>query len=121
MISGSLQSMLQATVGHGLSLDPLSFCQDGRAAPEVDVGWGKIVDAFVVTAVVVLVDERGDLRFEISRQEIVSNRMRFLNRSAADSASEQPRGSPCRLRLTMGITAIRSALQRARSAPARRC
>jgi len=58
VISGSLQSMLQATVGNGLSLDPLSFCQDGRAPPEVDVGWREIVDAFVVTAVVVVVDER---------------------------------------------------------------
>ena len=63
--------MLRATVGNGLSLDPLSLCQDGRAAPEIDVGWGEIVDAFVVTAVVVVVDERGDLRFEITRQEIV--------------------------------------------------
>ena len=41
------------------------------APPEVDVGWGEIVDAFVVTAVVVVVDERGDLCFEITRQEIV--------------------------------------------------
>ena len=54
-----------------MSLDPLSLCQDGRAPPEVNVGWGEIVDAFMVTVVVVVVDERGDLRFEITRQEIV--------------------------------------------------
>ena len=40
--------MQQALVGNGLSLDPLSFCQDTEAAPEVDVGWGEIVDALVV-------------------------------------------------------------------------
>lgn len=40
--------MLQAAVGDGLSLDPLPFCQDGGAAPEVDVGGGEIVDALVV-------------------------------------------------------------------------
>ena len=66
--------MLQATVGNGLSLDPLSLCQDGRAPPEENVGWGEIVDAFVVAAVVVVVDECGNLRFEITRQEIVFQR-----------------------------------------------
>src|SRR5262249_61230691 len=45
--------MLQATVGDSLSFDPLSLDQDGGAASEVDVGWGEIVDALVVTAVVV--------------------------------------------------------------------
>ena len=72
--------MLQATVGHGFSLDPLSLCQDGRAPPEVDVGWGEIVDAFVVAAVVVVVDERGDLRFEITRQEQDPVYVRLLTR-----------------------------------------
>src|SRR5918911_241692 len=60
-VSGSLQSMLQAAVGHSLSLDPLSLCQDGGPAPEVDVGWGEIVDALVITAVGVVVEEGGGL------------------------------------------------------------
>src|SRR5262249_15249301 len=36
-----------------------------------DVGWGEIVDALVITAAVVVVDEGGDLGFEIARQEVV--------------------------------------------------
>ena len=52
--SGSLQPVAQATVGDGLSFDPFSFCQDGWPAPVVDVGGGKIVDALVVAAVVVV-------------------------------------------------------------------
>jgi len=54
VLSGRLQAVLQATVGNGLSFDPLSFGQDSRAAPAVDVGGGEIVDAFVVSTVVKL-------------------------------------------------------------------
>ena len=71
VISSCLQSMLQAAVSNGLSLDPLSLGQDGGAAPEVNVGWGEIVDALVVAAAIVVVDEGGDLGFEIARQEVV--------------------------------------------------
>jgi hypothetical protein len=67
---GGLQAMLQATVGIGLSFDPLSFGQDSRTAPAIDVGGDEIVDAFVVSAVVVVVDEGGNLRFEIAGQEV---------------------------------------------------
>ena len=77
VLSGHLQAVLQATVGNGVSFDPLSFGQDRRAAPAVDVGRSKIVDALVVSAVVVVVDESGNLRFEIAGQEVISNRMRF--------------------------------------------
>ena len=63
--------MLQASVVNGLSLDPLSFCQDIGAAPEVDVGWGEIVDTLVVTAAIVVIDEGGDLGFEIAWEEVV--------------------------------------------------
>jgi hypothetical protein len=68
---GRLQVVLQATVDSGLSFDPLSFGQDSRAAPAIDVGGGEIVDAFVVSAVVVVVDESRDLRFEIAGQEVI--------------------------------------------------
>jgi hypothetical protein len=71
VISGGLQVMLQSTVGNGLSFDPFSFCQNGWTAPAVDVGWGKIVDAFVVAAVVIVVDKGRNLSFEIAGQEIV--------------------------------------------------
>ena len=71
VISGSLQPVAQATVGDGLSFDPFSFCQDGWPAPEVDVGGGKIVDALVLASVIVVVDEGGDLGFEIAGQEVI--------------------------------------------------
>src|SRR5438046_394213 len=70
-MSGGLQPVLQAAVSNGLSLDPFSFGQDGWPAPEVDVGRGEIVDALVVAAVVVVVDEGRDLGFEIAGQEVI--------------------------------------------------
>jgi hypothetical protein len=51
-MSGGSQLMLRAAIGHGLPFDPLSFCQDGWVASEVDVGQGEIVDALMVAAVV---------------------------------------------------------------------
>jgi hypothetical protein len=72
--------MSQTSVGNGLSLDPLSFCQDTGAALEVGFGWDEIVDALVVTAAVVVVDECGDLRFEITRQEQDPVYVRLLTR-----------------------------------------
>ena len=63
--------MLQAAIGNGLSFDPFSFCQNIRRPPEVDIGGGKIIDALVVAAVVVVGDERRDLGFEIAGQEVI--------------------------------------------------
>ena len=71
VLLGRPQAVLHASVGNGLSLDSLSFCQDTGAAPAVDVGWGEIVDALVVTAAIVVVDEGGNLRFEIAGQEVI--------------------------------------------------
>ena len=74
---GRLQAVLQATVGNGLSFDPVSFGQDSRAVPAVDVGGGEVVDAFVVSVVVVVVDEGGNLSFEIGGQEGSTDFSRF--------------------------------------------
>jgi hypothetical protein len=63
--------MLQAPQFDRLSLDPFSLQQDGLAAPEVDVGGGEIVEAFVIAPMVVALDEGCDLGFEITRQEVV--------------------------------------------------
>jgi hypothetical protein len=63
--------VLQAAVGDGLSFDPFSFCQDGATPPVVDVGRGEIVDALVVSAVVVVGNEGFDLGFEIAGQEVI--------------------------------------------------
>jgi len=39
--------------------------------PEVDVCGGEIVDALVVAAVIVMIDERLNLRFQVGREEVV--------------------------------------------------
>jgi hypothetical protein len=45
------------------SLDPFTFEEDGLAAAEVDVGRGEIVEALVVAAVIIVVDEGPNLNF----------------------------------------------------------
>ena len=72
--------MSQAPVFHGLSLDPFSLQQNGVAAPEVDVGRGEIVEALVVAPVIVVLDEGGDLGFEVARQEVVFEQDAVLQR-----------------------------------------
>ena len=72
--------MLQAAVGDGLSFDPFSFCQDGATPPAVDVGRGEIVDALVVSAVVVVGNEGFDLGFEIAGQEVIFQQDAVLER-----------------------------------------
>ena len=71
MKSGGLQPVLQAAISNGLSLDPFSIGQDGWAASEVNVGRGEIVDALVIAAVVVVVNEGRDLGFKVAGQEVV--------------------------------------------------
>ena len=63
--------MVQAPGLDGLSFDPFSFQDDCLTASEVDVGGGEIVQAFVVALVIVMIDECGDLRFEIFGEVVV--------------------------------------------------
>jgi hypothetical protein len=70
-MSGGLQVALQSAVDNDLSFVPLSFGQDSGAAPAIDVCGGEIVDALVISAVVVVVDESGNLSFEIARQKVI--------------------------------------------------
>ena len=63
--------MLQAPQFDGPSLDPFSLQQDGLAAPGVDICWGEVVQALVIALMVVVTDERIDLRFKVSGQEVV--------------------------------------------------
>jgi hypothetical protein len=67
--------MLQATVCDCLALDPFAVEEDGLSAPEVDVSWGKIVEALVIARMVVMSHEVRDLTFEIAD----SSRIRFLS------------------------------------------
>lgn len=63
--------MLQAPQFDGLSFDPFSLQQDSFAAPEEDVGRREVVEALMVTPVVIALDEGRDLGFEIAWQEVV--------------------------------------------------
>ena len=72
--------MLQAPLFDGLSFDPFSLQQDGLATPEVDVGGGEIVQALVITPMVVMIDEDRDLGLEVARQEVVFEQDAVLER-----------------------------------------
>jgi hypothetical protein len=74
VMSGSLQAVLQAAIGDGLSFDPFSFGQNDVAPSKIGLRRRQIANALVVSAVVVVVDERRDLRFEIAGQEMSSPR-----------------------------------------------
>jgi hypothetical protein len=52
----------QAAVLDDVYFDLLPFCQDCRAAAKVDVGGCQIAEAFVMSAMVVMLDEGVDGR-----------------------------------------------------------
>ena len=64
--------MLQAPQFDSASLDPFSLQQDGLASAEVDVGRRKIVEALMIAAMIVALDEGRDLGLEIAREEVVA-------------------------------------------------
>lgn len=72
--------MAQAPLEHGFSFDLLSLFQDLRIAPEVDIGGRQVSEALVVALVVVVVDEGGDLAFQVSRQEVMLEQDAVLHR-----------------------------------------
>jgi len=63
--------MLQAPGLHPFQFDPFPLFQNGQATPEVDVCGGEVVDALVVSSVIVMINERFDLCFEARREEVV--------------------------------------------------
>src|SRR5215472_2025173 len=77
---GGLAAVYQASVLDGLSFDPFSFQQDGLSAPEVDVGRGEVGDGLVVSQVVVVGDEGGDLGLEIAGKIVVLQQDAVLER-----------------------------------------
>jgi len=70
MLCGEL-TVLQAPIFDGLSLDPFTLFDDGWCPAEVGVGGRHVVQALVVTLVVVVLDECLDLGFEVAGQEVV--------------------------------------------------
>jgi len=63
--------MVQAAVLNGEFLDLFSPFDDGRIPPEVSIGRRDVIQALVVTMVVVMLDEGPDLVFEIAGQVII--------------------------------------------------
>ncbi len=63
--------MKQAPLVDGLSLDALSFFEDGLASAKVDISRGQIVDALVIPLGVVVLDEAVDLSLQSARQIVV--------------------------------------------------
>ena len=55
---------------HGFAFDLLSLFQDLLIAPEVDIGGRQVADALVLALVVVMVDEGGDLPFQVKYFEL---------------------------------------------------
>lgn len=72
--------MKQAALSDGFAFDPFPFQHDDVAAPEVDIGGCEIADALVVSTVIVVIDEAGNLPLEIARQEVVFEQDAVLQR-----------------------------------------
>ena len=72
--------MLQAAVFDCLFLDPFPLSENGSVAPEVDVGRCDVVQALVVTLVVITIDECPDLSFQIAGKVIVFQQHTVLHR-----------------------------------------
>ena len=58
--------MLQATLSDRLFLDLFPFSENGFIAAKVDVGGCDVVQALVVSRVVVVFDEATDLTFQVA-------------------------------------------------------
>lgn len=63
--------MLQAPMFDGLPFDPFALFDDGLGPAEVGVGGRHIVQALVITLVVVLLDEGRDLGLKVAGQEVI--------------------------------------------------
>ena len=63
--------MLQAPIFDGLSFDPFALFNDGLRPAEVGVGGCDVIQALVIALMVVMLDERLDLGFEVAWQIVV--------------------------------------------------
>lgn len=63
MVLGGELTVLQAPMFECLSFDPFASFNDGRCPAEVGICGRHVVEALVVSAVVVVLDEGLDLRF----------------------------------------------------------
>jgi hypothetical protein len=72
--------MLQAAIGDGLGFAAFAFKEDGLGPSEVDIGRREIAQALVIAGMVVMVDEGGDLAFEIAGQVVMLEQDAVLER-----------------------------------------
>ena len=63
--------MLSASVLDGALLDLIAAFADAITLPEVDVGWRQIVQALMVAAMIVVLDEVVDGSLEVTGQVVV--------------------------------------------------
>ena len=95
--------MLQSSLSDGVAFDPFSLQKDGLGSAEVDVGRCEVLQAFMVTPVIVVLDEARDLSFEITGQVVILEQNAVLERlvPALDLALG--------LRMARGATNMRNA------------
>ena len=74
-------AVLQSSFLQCLSLDGLASPQDGFTSPEVDVCGREIRQAFVIPPMVVVLDERCDLRLESTGQIVMLQQDAVYHRS----------------------------------------
>src|SRR5271157_2017726 len=75
-----VQAMLQAAVCDCLVFDPFAFEEDALGPSKIDVGGCEIVEALVISGVIVSLDESRDLPFEISRKIVMVQQDAVLER-----------------------------------------
>ena len=63
--------MLQAPLFDGFAFDPFSLLDDGLSPTTVGISRCDVLQALVIALVVVVFDERLDLRFQIAWKEVV--------------------------------------------------
>ena len=63
--------MHQAAMLDGPALDAPALQQDGLPPAEIDIGWGQIVQAFVIASLVILLDKCLDLSLQRAGQVVV--------------------------------------------------
>ena len=70
--------MQSATELDGFEFDVFPPREDGLTPTEVDIGRSEVVEALVVTPSVVVIDELGESRFQLTGQVEFSSRIWFF-------------------------------------------
>ena len=71
---------MQAPMFDGFLFNPFALFYDGFSSSEVGISGRDVVEVFVIALMVVMLDERVDLRFEVAWQEVVFQQDAVLER-----------------------------------------